>query len=117
MANQGSLTLTAQFSNPLGPNQTINPGTQNYTNVVGSTLAIALSSGFNTITIPTGTTTVVVQLPTGNATAVTLKGVTGDTGIPLAVTSFAKFDPVSGTASFGITAGSAISAFTYITFL
>lgn len=42
-----------------------------------------LASGSNTITLPTGGSTVVsctIVPPSGNTTAITLKGVTGDTG-------------------------------------
>lgn len=42
-----------------------------------------LSSGNNSITIPTGAAGVIIKLPTTNTTLVTLKGVNGDTGIKL----------------------------------
>lgn len=44
---------------------------------------IALSSGFNGFTVPTGATHVIIEPVTGAVTW-TLKGVTGDTGIALA---------------------------------
>lgn len=78
---------------------------------------IALASGLNTITIPTGTTLIIVQLPVGNTQTVTLKGVTGDTGILLNKTGVAAFQPDSSDTTFVLTAGGAISALTTITFL
>src|ERR1044071_1814279 len=47
---------------------------------------ITLASGANTITVPTGGTTptaVTIVKPAGNTVLITLKGVTGDTGVPL----------------------------------
>ena len=40
-----------------------------------------LASGANTITAPTGATACTIIPPAGNTTSITLKGVTGDTGI------------------------------------
>lgn len=50
----------------------------------GSVEIKTLASGLNTITVPTGgatTVACVIVPPTGNTTSITLKGVTGDTGI------------------------------------
>jgi hypothetical protein len=44
---------------------------------------VALVSGNNTITLPTGTQVVLIVPPAGSANAKTLKGVNGDTGIAL----------------------------------
>ena len=53
----------------------------------------SLSAGDNTITVPTGGSTVkgaCIVPPAGNAQAITLKGVGGDTGVALS-----KLDPTS----------------------
>lgn len=79
----------------------------------GAISVLTLASGFNTITLPTGGTTPVAATivpPPGNTQTMTLKGVTGDTGIALHKTdpSTVTFDsppPVS----FGITAGGTIA--------
>ena len=47
---------------------------------IGTRTIVNLASGNNTITLPTGYTSVVIQPPSGNATAILLKGVAGDTG-------------------------------------
>lgn len=76
-----------------------------------------LASGANTINstnCPAIATAGGVWLipPTGNATAVTLKGVTGDTGIALSLTcpTFVSFAVVPPT-SFVLTAGGAITGY------
>ena len=42
-----------------------------------------LSTGANTITPPASSKAVTIIMPSGNTVLLTLKGVTGDTGIPL----------------------------------
>ena len=73
---------------------------------------VNLSSGFNTITLPTGFTIYGVDFTpaSGNTATLTLKGVTGDTGVPLHLTKTASISFASGTTTFGITAGAATSA-------
>lgn len=83
---------------------------------LGLTTGVALASGFNTITVPTGATCVIITFPVGNATAVTLKGLTGDTGIPLNPTGTNVLQLISGATTLNITAGGAIAALTYIKF-
>lgn len=69
---------------------------------------VDLSSGPNTITPPTGTTAVTIIPPAANTILMTLKGVTGDTGVPLH-----KTDPTSiglnSAAAFCLTAASTIT--------
>jgi hypothetical protein len=71
-----------------------------------------LSSGANTITVPTGGTVptcVCIQPPTGNTTSITLKGVTGDTGVRIHNTdpTFVAID--TSVATFVLTCGSSIT--------
>jgi hypothetical protein len=71
-----------------------------------------LSAGDNTITVPTGGSTVkgaCILPPAGNAQAITLKGVGGDTGVALS-----KLDPTSlsfetAPANFILNAGGTIT--------
>lgn len=105
-----------------GTSADVAPGTQQVNiNItiatpVGQVLKQALASGLNTITIPTGTSLIMVQLPVGNAVAVTLKGVTGDTGIPILETGVIAFQPKSTDTTFVLTAGGAIATLSTISF-
>lgn len=47
---------------------------------------LTLASGANTITVPAGFAAVTIVPPAGNTNLITLKGVTGDTGVPLHLT-------------------------------
>lgn len=73
-----------------------------------------LASGFNTITVPvvataTKATGVWIIPPAGNTQTMTLKGVTGDTGISMHLTGWQYLSlAAAGVTSFGITAGAAI---------
>ena len=73
---------------------------------------ITLASGANTITVPTGGTTptaVTIIPPAGNTNLITLKGVTGDTGVALHKTdpTCVALDPSQAT--FVLTAGAQIT--------
>lgn len=78
----------------------------------GSIEVQALALGANTITVPSSTgvtvTSVTIVPPTGNTVAITLKGVTGDTGINLHLTDPTTIALASGVTSFVLTAASAI---------
>lgn len=78
----------------------------------GSVEIKTLASGANTITVPTGGSTptaCVILPPTGNTTSITLKGVTGDTGIRVHNTDPFTVSLYSTTASFVLTAGATIT--------
>lgn len=85
----GVVTIAGNTSgSPLG-SRTITPLPIIATAAVDQTQVVALSSGNNTITVPTGATCVVIVGPNGtspqpnpaSATVLTLKGVAGDTGV------------------------------------
>lgn len=68
---------------------------------------VALVNGANTLTPPTGTLFVILIPPTNSAITKTLKGVSGDTGIPL-VTNLPSFlSLVASPGTFVITANGA----------
>lgn len=78
----------------------------------GSVEIKTLASGLNTITVPTGGSTVVactIVPPVGNTTSITLKGVTGDTGIRIHNTdpTTVAIDPSATT--FVLTTGAGIT--------
>lgn len=74
---------------------------------------VNLNSGNNTITVPTGGAAVPVGVwvipPTGNAVAMTVKGVTGDTGILIHLTNAHYQSLASGVATFVLNAASSIT--------
>ncbi len=73
---------------------------------------IVLANGANTITPPASvmpTKAVTIIPPAGNAISITLKGVTGDTGVLLHLTDPSSFGLGSSTATFVLTAGSAFT--------
>lgn len=72
---------------------------------------VTLVLGANTITLPTGGSTpigVTIVPPAGNVETLTLKGVTGDTGILLHSTNPTTIMFGTGVVSFVLTAGAAI---------
>lgn len=79
--------------------------TINFSSISSETL-VNLQSGANTITVPTGCAGCFIVPPTGNAVVLTLKGVTGDTGIPIAVNGVTPLAFGTAPASFVITAAS-----------
>jgi hypothetical protein len=71
-----------------------------------------LASGANTITVPTGGTTptaCTILPPAGNTQTLTLKGVTGDTGVGLHLTDPSTVSLAAATSSFCLTAGNTIT--------
>lgn len=76
-----------------------------------------LSSGYNGFTIPTGTSIVIVRLPSANAQTIVVKGPSGDTGITISKNGVVVFTPDVSATTFGITAGGADAHNTIITFL
>lgn len=85
------------------------------TNATGSgqIQLINLSSGANTITVPSGAVAVTIIPPTANAVTMTLKGVSGDTGIALALTAPCSLS-LSSVSTFVITAGGTITGVRFI---
>ena len=76
---------------------------------VGSLATQTLASGFNSVTVPTGTCTAVTIIPpSGNSTSITLKGVTGDTGIRIHNTDPTTVALHSSITAIGLTAGAEI---------
>lgn len=70
---------------------------------------ITLASGANTITPPAGFKSATILPPAANAVAITLKGVTGDTGVRLHNTDPSSFGIDSSVATFCLTAASSIA--------
>ncbi len=78
----------------------------------GSITLHTLASGANTITCPAGGSVpkaATIVPPVGNTQTMTLKGVTGDTGIALHLTDPAVLTLATTTTTFCITAGGTIT--------
>ncbi len=77
---------------------------------------VALSSGFNALTPPTGATLCIIE-PVSGAVTWTLKGVTGDTGIALAAANTLPTKhavlPLGSSPALGITTNGAAVARVY----
>ncbi len=74
----------------------------------GQNQLVNLSSGANTITVPSDATAVTIIPPAGNAQTLTLKGVTGDTGIALSLLDPCSIS-LSSVSTFVITAGGTVT--------
>lgn len=88
--------------------------TQN-SNSPGNIQIITLASGFNSIAVPGGgtlPTAVIIIPPAGNSTQITLKGITGDTGIILHPTDHSVIALNSAQTTIGLTAAAQIVGLT-----
>lgn len=113
-----SVTIAATIQSLPSGTKTVGPLTISAATANGNTTDYALAVGFNTIVVPITTATPILAgaTPTGciiipdstNTSAMTLKGVTGDTGITMHLTNpFVLGFPSSPPVSFGITVASA----------
>lgn len=89
MAATASITITGAISSTPAGARTIGPITLSSSDANGYVQQIVLQSGANTITNPTtpAPSGCVIKLPSTNTAVVTLKGVTGDTGIAIGKTT------------------------------
>jgi hypothetical protein len=110
---QGSVTQVPQGQITVGP-LTLTPTSSNQY----SSSNLILSSGANTITVPTWATHIIIEPDPANTVSITLKGVTGDTGIPLALNQASVFS-IPGAGSPGtivLTSGAGATLYTNIVF-
>lgn len=110
MATTSTRVTTIVFTGDVTGTQTISAASNAAS--PGGEVLMTLASGFNTITIPTGGSTVTactIIPPSGNAQTLTLKGVTGDTGVPLHLTDPSTIALAGNTTTFGLTAGAQIT--------
>ena len=75
----------------------------------GENELVALASGANTITPPTGARAVTILPPAANTVLLTLKGVTGDTGVVLHLTDPAVITLNNAATTFCLTAASTVT--------
>jgi hypothetical protein len=78
---------------------------------------VVLASGANTVTVPTWAVGCIITPPTSNTVALTLKGVTGDTGILIGLNAPLMLSfPATPPTSFVITAASITTGDTSVAF-
>jgi hypothetical protein len=99
-----SVNVSGVFAGlPTGSRQ-IGPLTISAANANGQVQEVVLASGANTITVPTvpATTGCIIVLPSTNTAVVTLKGVSGDTGIAIGktTTTLLNWDSTAAPSSF-----------------
>lgn len=89
MAATASITITGSITDTPAGGRTIGPITLSSAAANGQVQQIVLQSGANTITCPTtpAPSGCVIKLPSTNTAVVTLKGVSGDTGIAIGKTT------------------------------
>lgn len=112
MAAAGNITISGNVSGGLDGARSFGPITITTAAGITETLPVTLTIGANTIAIPTGATSLVVfppnaSNPIGNPAfggVLTLKGVTGDTGIVISNKNptLISFDTLNTTATFVI---------------
>jgi hypothetical protein len=111
-----ALTVQGNFS-VTGVGQVALNIAQDVASPVGQSVVVQLASGFNQFTIPAGTTFIVIRLPSSNAQDITMKGVTGDSGLPLNKNGLNIISPASSLTTFGLTAGGAVAYSTVIQYI
>ena len=82
-----------------------------------ATTSLILANGANTITVPAWAAGCIIRPDPNNAVAMTLKGVTGDTGVPLDLIGPTLLNfPASPPASFVLTSAGSGATYTEIEF-
>jgi|SRR5688572_8488784 len=89
MAVAGNRSIAISFTGDVNAPSLIHSAAENAASP-GEIESVVLASGNNTITPPVGFKAVTILPPAGNTNLITLKGVNGDTGVPLH-----KTDPTS----------------------
>lgn len=113
----GSVTISGTISTvPPGSAEidaTLTPTPSNLIEI----LNLVLASGANTIAVPTWATSVLIEPSSANVEGLTLKGVTGDTGIAISPTQPTLLSfPVTTPANIVLTAAGLFITQTTITF-
>lgn len=109
MSTTAKRKTTITFSGDVAGTQEIEAADN--TASAGSVQIVNLSSGANTITVPTGGTVptcCTITKPSDNTTSITFKGVTGDTGVRLHNTDPDSISIHSSVTTFCLTAGAAM---------
>lgn len=110
MAAAAAIQISGTISNAPTGGRTIGPISLTSADANGQVQRIVLQSGANTITCPTvpAPNGCIIVLPSTNTAIVTLKGVTGDTGIAIGktTTQVITWDPTAVPTSFVLNSAS-----------
>lgn len=109
MATTATRSISYSFTGDVVASKT--ESAANNTASPGETEKVPLSTGPNTITPPASPffpTGVTIVMPPANTVLVTLKGVTGDTGVPLHKTDPSSFGIDTTATSFCLTAAAPV---------
>jgi hypothetical protein len=82
VANTGTINLTGDVTGPLTGSKSIT-ATWSLAAAVADVQTVSLSSGDNTITVPTGTSFILFTPPVANAEVLKVKGNAADTGVQI----------------------------------
>ena len=111
MAVQSTRSTVITLTGGVTGTETINAATNSAS--PGAITVQTLANGFNSVSVPSTTgvtvTAVTIVPPTGNTTSITLKGITGDTGIALHLTDPTTIAIASSVTAIGLTAGAEIT--------
>ena len=117
----GVFTLTGSTGAVPGGQGTIQPQTIVGNFAIGESLPIALASGDNTITVPSGAVGVTVIPPFGNTTTIKYRTSlnAGDAGLPICPGAgfFTQEFPAAAPTTIILNAASAIGQFTQVWFI
>lgn len=97
MAGLGQVSIAATVQNLLTGSKSLGPVVANVASAVAQTTQTDFAIGDNTITIPTGTTWLIIVMPPAATGVIKLKGNAGDTGIQVSKTAPALVLPFDGT--------------------
>ena len=109
MASTGTVTIAATVSGlPTGA-KSFSFAYGPIVGAVAEILDVALTTGNNTITVPTGATWMLIAPPSGNTVQITLKGASGDTGFGLDLTRATLLPLGAGTTSVILNAAGGVT--------
>lgn len=108
MATAGSWRIYGTVTGLPSGSRSVDASIAAPTTAIDATTTLACTTGFNAVTVPTGYTAVLVIPPSANAQTIQLKGVTGDTGVPLSKTLPSAI-ALGATAAFGFTVGGSVT--------
>lgn len=116
----GTITITGLSAGEPAGQRVFGPITVTGSAIIGATLELALSSGDNAVTVPTGAVGVVVIPPTNGSTAIKYRTSLNatDAGVPLntGAVPFVHVFPATAPTTVTLNAASTISSFTTVWF-